>query len=129
MRWTTPTDKSIFRLLTLLSDQPLLAGRTTAEQLPMLADRNVVPLSRQGLTLQDAATQFPGAWLIGGPTVAYEALKLGLVTQVVLCRNPHELHGGISIDQIALRLMVAPRHTIRFKDVDVLFFTPLPGDT
>jgi dihydrofolate reductase len=129
MRWTGWMDKAIFRLLTLTSDQPLLAGRTTAERLPPLPGRTVLALSRQGLTLHLAATRHPGSWLIGGPMIAYEALKLGLVSQVVLCRGQHELRGGISVDQIASRLTAtAPRYTIEFGDVDVLFFTPIPGD-
>jgi len=89
MRWTGRTDKALFRALTL-PDQVLLAGRTTAAMLPKLPGRTVVPISRdpgQGLDLAVAAQRYPGAWLIGGPTVAQEALGLGLVRLVYECRG------------------------------------------
>ena len=73
MSWTGQTDKKLFRLLTLV-DPLLLAGATTAKLLPKLPGRTVVPLSRRGLALSDM--QSVDGWLIGGPTVAQEALRL-----------------------------------------------------
>jgi dihydrofolate reductase len=97
MKWTCPTDKAIFRLLTL-SGGNLLAGRATAEQLPNLGGRKVVVLSRQhcqGITLQEAAWSNRDAWLIGGPTVAEEALRLNLVERAFICNSAVSLGDGI----------------------------------
>jgi len=40
------------------------------------------------LTLGKAFYRFPNAWLLGGPTVAMEALKLGMVDQVLISNVP-----------------------------------------
>lgn len=97
MRWTGPADKYAFRLLTLSDGQPLLAGRTTAASLPLLPGRRVISLSRSGPSLEAAAIRFPEAWLIGGPTVAEEALRLGLVNRVFLHHVQHVLGGGLPV--------------------------------
>lgn len=82
MRWTGFADKALFKTLTLSSPHPLLVGRKTYDLMPKLADRELVPISRnpaRGLSLEAAAERFPGAWLIGGAEVAREALQAGLV--------------------------------------------------
>lgn len=128
MRWTGITDKAIFRLLTLTSDQPILVGRRTAGMLPRLHGRSIQMISRhngRGLSLVDAAAKYPGAWLIGGPTVALEALKANLVTQVVLCRVTATLVEGISFHEIGELLSEQATYSIQIGDVTVAIFTPL----
>ena len=97
MYWTGSTDKGLFKLLTT-SGGVLLAGRVTAAMLPPLKHRLVVPLSRDpayGLSLEQASSQYPGAWLIGGPAVAEEALHQGLVHQAYISQVPAFLGQGI----------------------------------
>lgn len=119
MRWTGSDDKRVFRLLTQVGGV-LAAGRTTFEQMPYLKGRRLRCLSRrpgmvrealpplsfrkadelapQDLVYADATMtlgQFqhahPDGWLIGGPTVAHEALDANLVSQVFMCRAPVDL--------------------------------------
>lgn len=47
------------------------------------------------MTLGQFAHSHPGAWLIGGPTVALEALDCNLVNQVYLCRSTVHLFEGM----------------------------------
>lgn len=87
MRWTGPEDKNVFKLLTAVGGT-CYAGRATFERLPSLPGRTVHPLSRdegKGLTLGRAFYRHPEAWLIGGPTVAMEAIDAHLVDQVFMC--------------------------------------------
>lgn len=86
MTWTGSTDKRVFRLLTSVGGI-LGAGRRTFEQLPKLEGRTVVPLSRNGMTLIEFASQYPDAWLIGGQDIALDALRCGKLDQVFLCRS------------------------------------------
>lgn len=99
MHWTGLADKTLFKMLTLVNPSlPLLAGRRTAAMLPQLPGRTVVPLSRdpaQGLSLERAAELYPGTWLIGGPEVAREALRLGLIQHVYESRVQARLKEGI----------------------------------
>jgi dihydrofolate reductase len=102
MGWTGTDDKRLFRLLTTLGGRVLLAGKTTAAMLPPLPGRTVVPLSRSrsgedGITLEEAVMSYPNAWLIGGPTVALEALKQGYVDEAVLCWSETSLHSGVPL--------------------------------
>jgi dihydrofolate reductase len=106
MKWTGPADKAVFRLLTLTGGV-LLAGRQTAQQLPPLPGRKVVALSRQhhlGLTLREAYWSTPQAWLIGGPSVAAEALRENMVERAFLCRTDAILGEGIPIGPLAALL-------------------------
>jgi len=132
MRWTGVTDKAIFRLLTLTtSDRPILVGRRTAGMLPRLHGRTIKMLSRhndRGLTLEDAEAMYPEAWLIGGPTIALEALRLHLVTLAVLCQVPATLYQGISVHEIAARLPVTPAHSISIGEIEVKLFIPHAGE-
>lgn len=120
MRWTGKTDKRVFRLLTSVG-AVCGAGRTTWEQMPKLPGRRLVPLSRTAeksairlspassgmpaddsiqieecMTLGRFAHLHPEGWLIGGPTVAMEALGIGLVDQAFLCRSTSYIHGGMA---------------------------------
>lgn len=104
MRWTGPADKFLFKLLTTSSGNGvLLAGRTTAEQMPALPYRQLVALSRNGcgaLTLEQASHFYGEAWLIGGPTVALAALQAGLVNRAYISRVPAVLGGGLPFGPI-----------------------------
>ncbi|ALH23649.1 putative dihydrofolate reductase [Pseudomonas phage PaMx28] len=95
MRWTGPADKYAFRLLTLSDGEPLLAGKQTARLMPPLPGRDIVHLSRSTLPLDMAGRLMREAWLIGGPTVAMEALRLGLVHRAFIHRTQHVLGEGI----------------------------------
>lgn len=139
MLWTGPDDKRAFRLLTSVGGV-LGAGRRTFENLPRLKGRRVICLStRRGfienvaarearqlpfldgpipddaayeemLTLGQFAYRYPDAWLIGGQTVALEALSLGLVDQVFLCHAPIELHrSGLFDHRVAQLELITPR--------------------
>lgn len=127
MRWTGVTDKAIFRLLTLTVDRPIFAGWKTAQMMPPLHGRVVHPLSRQGLTLKAADEMYPESWLIGGPTVALEALRAKLVSQVILCWTPATLYNGISSFEVASWLPDMPAHTIEVGEVKVMLYVPHVG--
>lgn len=95
MSWTGHNDKRAFRLLTSVG-AILGAGRVTAAAMPgHLPGRTLHVLSNSGLTLGAFAFRFPGAWLIGGQTIAMEGLRTGLVTEVHICRNPARLGHGV----------------------------------
>ena len=127
MRWTGKMDKAIFKLLTLANDYPIFAGWKTAQMMPPLHNRVVHPLSHAGMTLESAAENYPSGWLIGGPTIALEALKLGLITQAILCRGPTILRDGISFHEIASHLSALPAHTIHIGEIEVMLFAPHAG--
>lgn len=121
MSWTSQTDKKLFRLLTLVGPL-LLAGATTAKLLPKLPGRTVVPLSRRGLALSDM--QSADGWLIGGPTVAQEALRLGMVRRVFLCYGTAILGSGIPVQPILSLLPAEPLQVIQIDDVAVKIYAP-----
>lgn len=99
MEWTGSPDKKVFRLLTSVGGV-CAAGSTTWAHMPELPGRRVVPISRclavqhrmghseHAMSLGTFAHRFPNGWLLGGPTVAMDALDCGLVDQVYLCRSP-----------------------------------------
>lgn len=112
MRWTGHLDKQIFKLLTV-SHPVLLVGRQTFDVMPKLPGRRVVPLSRdasRGLSLEEAVSRYPGAWLGGGATVAELALRQELVDVTYLCRTSAMLGGGVSVDPIRALLPSEPWH-------------------
>jgi dihydrofolate reductase len=100
MRWTSKDDKRMFRALTSVGGV-LGAGSRTFDQLPKLPGRRVIrltsspraedaPVGRAGaleMTLGRFCHAHPDAWLIGGPTIAREALELGMVGEVFMCRQ------------------------------------------
>jgi dihydrofolate reductase len=98
MDWTGHNDKRAFRLLTSVGSV-LGVGRATAEVMPdHLPGRTLHVLSNRpglGMSIGAFAFKYPGAWLIGGQTVAMEGLMNGLVTEVHICRNPAHLGSGV----------------------------------
>ncbi len=88
MSWTVPLDKKLFRALTSVGGV-LAAGRVTFELMPKKLDggRTLFSLSRRTCVLPGFALRHPGAWLIGGPTIAAVALKDGHIDEVHLIHN------------------------------------------
>lgn len=87
MSWLGPDDKAVFRILTGVGGV-LGAGSGTVRNMPRsLPGRTVVCLSRSGVTLGDFVERHPGAWLLGGPELARQALLTGLLDEVHLCRS------------------------------------------
>lgn len=95
MQWTGSTDKALFKLVTLIGGGVVAAGCKTAAILPALEGRSVLALSRGGYTLHDFAEEYPEGVLIGGQTVALEALELGLIDEVILMRLERFAFSGI----------------------------------
>ncbi len=110
MGWTGEQDKKAFRLLTMVGGV-MGAGRRTFDLLSrtVLQGRKLVCISREGegyaykpvegwggyeetlaqcprMSLGHFACNYPGAWLIGGPTVAYEAVSACLIDEIHLCK-------------------------------------------
>lgn len=140
MLWTGPDDKRAFRLLTSVGgvlgagrrtfeQLPRLKGRrvfclsTRRSMVQNAAAREAMELPLDGnakvsdeaayeetMSLGMFAHRHPTGWLIGGQTVALEALSIGLVDQVFLCRAPLELHRSTLFDpRVAQRDLISPR--------------------
>lgn len=121
MRWTGRMDKRVFQLLTSV-EPTLLLGRTTFEAMPNLPGREVICLSTSGLTLEEAAADYPGAWLGGGPTVALKALELGLVGQAFIHWVDAEIGEGIPFEPIRQLLPKTPRVISIGRELDVYVY-------
>ena len=97
MSWTPPADKEVFRLLTGVGGV-VGVGHNTARHMPgKLSGRRLHVLSTSplfGVGLGAFAHDNPGAWLAGGQTIAKEALTMGFLDEVHLCRNQVELGEG-----------------------------------
>lgn len=100
MSWTGKLDKAIFKLLTLSGNNQLWAGYTTYCQMPILAHRTVHPISRdneKGYSLSSNLFK-EDDWLIGGQTVAIEAIKSNLIDELCLCHSREvNLNDGIKL--------------------------------
>jgi dihydrofolate reductase len=87
MEWLGPTDKAVFRVLTGVGGV-CGVGSGSAPYMPVeLPGRVLWTLSRSGTTLGDFAERHPGTWLLGGPTLAAQALEQDLLDEVHLCRS------------------------------------------
>lgn len=131
MKWTGPSDKAVFRLLTLAdSHNPLLVGSATAALLPPLKDRHVIKITRapnkeapDEMTLEFAAWCYPEAWVIGGPTLALAALKAGLIDKAFMCVSPAQLNEGISSQEVLAYLpQEEAAQTVKLEGVEVKVF-------
>jgi dihydrofolate reductase len=98
MAWTGRADKQLFKSLTLVGGALGVGSKTAAVMPTHLPGRTLHVLSNSplfGMTLGSFAYRYPGAWLLGGQTIAMEALRLQMVDEVHLIRNPVELGAGI----------------------------------
>lgn len=131
MRWTGPSDKAAFRLLSLSDGQPLLAGSRTFDQMPKLPGRELLRLSREPasfgkhprLDLHVAAGCFPEAWLIGGPTVAEQALDRGLISRAFICVADVDLWSGMPLEPVSRYLPRKACHTVKLPGCTVKVYT------
>ena len=155
MDWTGSDDKRAFRLLTSVGGVlgagrrtferlPVLKGRVVRclstrkgyvnnaearialEAGPVLGEMKVSDAAYvQTITLGSFAHQHPDGWLIGGQTVALEALAIGLIGEVFMCRSPMSVNDMVphmrtgdtfwpQRDQITPRL----RHNEAWKQTD-----------
>ena len=100
MSWTGSTDKLLFKLLTSFADGPLLAGKTTFNLMPQLKGRELICLSRNTLSLENAYFEFPNAVLIGGPKIAEEALFNTFIDKFILVTTATILGHGVSSNSV-----------------------------
>ena len=122
MSWTSTLDKKVFRLITSIGASEVIVGSTTAKLLPNLPGRKVIRVSkkdRSGISLALACANHPEATIIGGPTVAFKALLLGVVSRVIIHRVPCVLGDGISARPVlaclpaaSFTLLLSPELTI-----------------
>lgn len=129
MKWTGKDDKSLFRLLTLADRRPLLAGAATARQMPPLKDRLLVSITNRPnapneMTLDYAAWCYPEAWLIGGPTIALAAMKMGLVDTAYLSVTKAVLGSGAPVNEIQALLPYEHAQIITIGDLRVRVYLP-----
>lgn len=98
MSWSGKDDKAIFKILTLVGGKQLCVSKKTYSLMPKLVHRIVTPVStKSGIDLRTFYHSNPDAWLLGGQTLALEALKLGYIDEMVLCMNKTILHSGIRL--------------------------------
>lgn len=124
MQWTGPVDKALFKLLTLTGNQVLAAGSKTAALLPRLEGRDVVPLSRSGVSLRQFHSEHPLGTLIGGQTVAIEALKDGLLHEIILMQLDRCAFAGQRDELRPLLDDRWERHEVSFLGVRVEIWRP-----
>lgn len=132
MSWLGTTDKMVFRLLTNIGGI-LYASKKTCALLPSsFSGRVCYPLSTKEYTLEKAFKTTPNAWLIGGPTLALEALKGGYVHEAILCLSdrcafPSPCIQGAIKNEITPFLESSPywnkRTTVKVIDVNVEYWT------
>lgn len=101
MTWTGPTDKAVFRLLTM--GETVGAGRVTYNLMRNLKLKGrdlrlITSNPGAGYTLESFARNCPRSWLIGGHTVALSALDHNLLDHVYLSVVGVELGHGIKLD-------------------------------
>lgn len=137
LRWTSPLNKFVFKLLTLSDGEPLLAGSKTYKMLPSLPGRHVVEISRQykdlvgnpgRMSLQRAHDTFPQAWLLGGPRTARAALASGFVDRAFICRSPAKLGGGMPYDEfLAEHMPKTAEHKLCVEGIEILVYVEHSG--
>lgn len=125
MAWTGATDKALFKLLTLTGSRILAASAKTARLMPKLKGREVLELSRNGLTLAQFAVRYPLGTLLGGQTLALAALEWRLLSEVILMRLAKTLGQG-QPDLLSAELAKAWRcESVRLADVKTEVWQPL----
>ena len=129
MSWSGPTDKALFKLLTLSGPRTLLAGSGTYAILPRLHNRRIIQLTQNtrnrpdAMTLGEAAAQFPGlaADLIGGPTIASAAIRAGLVHTAVFIHVKAEIQKGWPSMMLNNHLVAAGLSSTRIPAMDIKY--------
>lgn len=87
MTWTGADDKAAFRLLTMTGSRVCGVSEKTGRLMPKhLENRRLVRLSSKGTTLYQFWRDNPGATLLGGQTIALEAIGADMLDEVHLCR-------------------------------------------
>lgn len=108
MRWLGETDKSIFRILTAVGGKCVVSCRSYGQMPAMLPGRSIHLVSTKGRTLLQAANEFDGGWLLGGPTLASVALDEKLLSEVHICRSSRYAFPtsdpGLRMDNLSNRL-------------------------
>lgn len=85
MHWTPKIDKQLFQLISSLNNGVCFVSEQTMKNMPQnLPGRTLIPISRQGLTLQLAEKMFPNSLLIGGPTLLRAANQLNLIDELII---------------------------------------------
>ena len=118
MKWTGAADKRIFRSLTSVGGNMYAGSRTYALLEGLALDGRILECittkEGQGLTLREMYHRElkvrKEGWLIGGPTVAYEALTFGFVSEVHIVSAPVCLGSGMSVSSIC-RVLEGPDFT------------------
>lgn len=129
MSWLGPSDKAVFRLLTVSSGGVLGVGSKTAAYMPKkLEGRKLLMLSRKsGISLKQFEKKHPNGWLIGGQKIALTALEDGYIDEAYLCHSDRyafpEKHDGPIPDYITSKLHSeeswSMEMTIKFGDTRV----------
>ncbi len=90
MKWLGSDDKSIFKLLTLgAHNVNFAASSKTCDYIPFLPGRGpVIRLSRNDYSLDKFYNKNPNGVLLGGQTIAEEAIKSKIIDRVHLCFSP-----------------------------------------
>lgn len=118
MNWTGAFDKALFKLLTLQGDGVCLTSRRTRKNMPeLLPGRKLLEVSRYGLGLRAAASLYPAACLVGGPTLALEAIKLNIVSSLTIVVVRKILGSGLSIAPVQQAMGELAEHGTTRHDV------------
>jgi dihydrofolate reductase len=85
MKWTPKIDKNIFQLVSCLDGGVCLVSKKTKALMPeFLKGRQLIEISRKGLSLSLANKILPNALIVGGPELLSEAYKLGLINDLII---------------------------------------------
>lgn len=120
MSWTGSADKALFRLLTRAGSQVCGVGSNTYKLMPKLPGRKLTQISRgpDGISLEDL-WRIPNSWLLGGQTLALEALDLGCIETAFMVEVPLKLKKGIK-DRITSALLMTPYRVVDWVRIDEL---------
>lgn len=81
MKWTGNKDKKLFRILTSVGGI-CAAGKTTYNIMPNnLQGRQLICLSRNVFSLEELQYKYKDVWLLGGPTIAQEAMSKRYISE------------------------------------------------
>jgi dihydrofolate reductase len=93
------TDKNVFRLLSATNGGINYISKKSGEFMPdILPGRKIIKLSRKSLNLDMAYTLNRKSNLLGGQTLALEAINKNYITDIFLTYSPIELETGIKFN-------------------------------